>query len=93
MAFDYNSPLGMLGFFVVFGLIFLLVFGRKNVYKNPDHRQRTDYTGLRSYEDGMRCPECGSTNVKFDTLEMLNPPVMVTCSDCKHEFIWVPPRL
>jgi len=93
MALDPGSPLGTLVFLVVFALIFIFVFGTKNVYKDPDHRPRSDYTKWSVYSDAMRCPECGSKDVKFDTTQMLNPPVMVTCNDCNHEWLYVPPRI
>jgi len=93
---EANSPIGWLIAFGVLAFLAYFIFGMsRNRYLNPHPRQelRQDPTLQRRMTDLTRCPECGSTNVKFDTMKMMTPPIMITCDDCDHEWIYTPGQL
>ena len=91
---EENSPFGWLIFFGLMAFIAWFSFGMdKNRYKDPDPRireRRQDPSLQWRMTNLLKCPKCDSKNIKFDTMQLMNPPVMVTCTDCDHEWIYTP---
>ena len=85
---DLASPTWRLVFVGVIILATYLAFVW-NPWKTSPERTKI----LKAATDQAICPECDSDEVHFDTLELMNPPVKVTCKRCGYEWWWTPPPI
>jgi len=83
---DLNSPFWTIVFIVAVGIAMWAAFWYSGWRTSPE---RTKI--LKAATDQATCPECGSDEVHFNTLELMNPPVKVTCKKCGYEWWWTPP--
>jgi len=83
---DLGSPYWRLVYIGIIGIVTFLAFVW-NPWKTSSERTKI----LKAATDQATCPECDSDEVHFDTLELMNPPVKVSCKRCGYEWWWTPP--
>ena len=66
-------------------------FSPGHVKVSEDSWRDYDPKGWKTATDQATCPECDSDDVFFDTLELMNFPVEVTCKRCGHKWWYTPP--
>jgi hypothetical protein len=66
-------------------------FSPGHVKASEDNWRARDPKGWKAATDQATCPECGSDEVVFDTLELYNFPVEARCKRCGHKWWYTPP--
>ncbi len=86
---DLNDPIWRLLFVALFVGIF--AFYR---FFSPGHvKPAVGRVPLESRPPALEmvsCPECGSEEIQFDTLDLMIYPIEVSCKKCGHEWWYIP---
>ena len=86
---DTNWFVGNLIFFGIFGFVVFWAF--RGFQRQPDSQMRQNWTETRRYLDQGSCPECSSTEVKFEMQDSRMNMMFAKCKTCEHEWLFTMP--